>query len=227
MSEQLFALANQARAHAGLPPLAWDPTLAEAARKHCERMSVEGPIEHQYPGELGLAERASLSGAHFSLIEENIAFGQYPAQIHDDWMRSEGHRQNLLSPEVDHVGIAVIARRGNLYAVVDLSRATRILTPEQIEAEIAGALRSSGLTLRADNTDARRACALDRGLPNNLQAGEPMFVSRWQSSEPDRLPPSLAAQLRSGQYRQAAVGSCPARGVQDGFTQYRVAVLLY
>jgi hypothetical protein len=225
---QLLMLANQSRAQAGLPPLAWDGALAAAAMKHCERMSVAGEdLEHRYPGELDLTERAAASGAHFSLVEENIAFGQYPAQLHNAWMHSEGHRENLLNPEVDHIGIAVVARGGNIYAVADFSRITRPRSLEQIESEVANLIRSSGLSLRSDATDARRACVFDHGLPNNLRGGLPMFVMRWQSAQPEQLPSALTAHLRSGQYQQAAVGSCPARNVEGGFTQYRVAVLLY
>jgi uncharacterized protein YkwD len=74
-AEQLFAMGNQARAKAGVAPLEWDPALAAAARKHCERMVAEGAISHRYGGELDLSERASSAGAHFGLIEENIAVG--------------------------------------------------------------------------------------------------------------------------------------------------------
>lgn len=224
---QLLMLANQSRAQAGLPPLAWDGPLATAAMKHCERMSVEGPLAHQYPGELDLSERASLSGAHFNLIAENIALGQSPAQIHNDWMHSPGHRENLLNAQVDHIGIAVIARHGNLYAVEDFARDIRAYTPDQAEAQVASLIRAAGLRLRPDPADARRACLADHGLPNHLTGGEPTYDIRWQSADLDHLPPSLQAQLRSGQYQQAAVGSCAARDVQTGFTQYRLAVLLY
>jgi hypothetical protein len=50
---------------------------------------------------------------------------------------------------------------------------------------------------------------------------------RWQDADLTRLPQALADRLASGQYRQAAVGSCPAQGVEGQFTAYRVAVLLY
>jgi Cysteine-rich secretory protein family len=226
-AEQLFTLANQSRAQAGLPPLTWDPALVTAAMKHCERMSVEGPLEHQYPGELDLSERASLSGVHFSLIAENIALGQNPAQIHNEWMHSQGHRENLLSAQVDHIGIAVIARRGNLYAVEDFARNIRAYSPQEAEAQVASLIHASGIRIRPDPADARRACLSDHGLPSRLTGGEPTYDIRWQSADLDHLPPSLQAQLRSGQYQQAAVGSCAARDVQAGFTQYRLAVLLY
>jgi hypothetical protein len=229
MAQKLFGFANEARSQAGLQPLTWDPALAEAAMKHAERMSVEGAIEHVYPGELELGERASQANAAFSLIEENIAFGHSPRQIHDEWMHSEGHRQNMLSPEVDHVGIAVVAHRGNLYAVSDFSRATSSYTPEKAEAQITALIRSAGngIRFRTDATDARRACEMDRDLPSKLSGGDPAFVMRWQTADLSQLPPQLTAQLRSGQYQQAAIGSCPAHNVQGGFTQYRMAVLLY
>ena len=67
-AEQLMQLANQARAAAGVQTLRWDNALAAAARKHTLRMASEGPIAHQYPGELNVSERAGLTGAHFDLI---------------------------------------------------------------------------------------------------------------------------------------------------------------
>jgi hypothetical protein len=229
MAQKLLDLANQARSQAGLQPLTVDPALAAAAMKHCERMSVEGALQHVYPGELELGERASLIGTHFSLIEENIAFGHSPGQIHDEWMHSEGHRQNMLSPEVDHIGIAVIAHHGNLYAVTDFTRATSSYTPEQAEAQITSLIRAAGTSIRfrTDPTDARRACAEDHGLPQKLSGGDPGFVMRWQTADLSKLPPQLAAQLHSTQFQQAAIGACSAQNIEGGFTQYRLAVLLY
>ena len=58
-AEQLMTLANQARAQSGAPALKWDPALAEAAMRHTRRMvSENSAIQHQYPGELELSERA-------------------------------------------------------------------------------------------------------------------------------------------------------------------------
>jgi uncharacterized protein YkwD len=54
--------------------------LAAAARRHCLRMAAEGPISHRYEGEPDLSERAAQAGAHFSLIEENVAVGPDPGR---------------------------------------------------------------------------------------------------------------------------------------------------
>lgn len=226
-AEQLFAMGNQARAQTGVAPLAWDPALAAAARKHCERMVAEGAIAHRYGGEMDLSERASVAGAHFGLIEENIAVGSYPAQIHEGWMNSSGHRKNLLNPAVDHVGIAVIESHGSLYAVTDFETAVRVLSFAQIESSVAKLIRMSGINLRTDPRDARAACQTDHGLPGTLTGEQPKFVMRWQGADLEHLPQSLVEHLGSREYHLADVGSCPPRGDQVAFTQYRIAVLLY
>lgn len=226
-AEQLFALANQSRAQAGAGPLKWDPALAEAARKHCIRMAMEGPIAHRYGGEPDVSARAADAGAHFSVIEENVAVGSSAPSIHRGWLDSPGHRKNMLNPEVDHVGIAVVAARGVLYAVADYSRAVRVLSQSQVESAVGDLLGMSGISVRHDHTDARAACRLERGLPPIAGGGSPQFVMRWQGADLDHLPQELVDRLGSRRYHQAEVGSCPPRGDQQAFTQYRVAVLLY
>jgi hypothetical protein len=223
-----MALANQARAQVGAPPLRWDPALAEAARKHTLRMISEGPIEHIYPGELKLSERAGLAGAHFDLIEENIAIGPDPAEIHDAWMHSKGHRENMLNPEVNRIGIAVIAGRGVLYATADFSHSVKNFTNAQVESHVASLIAPSGVKILPDHTLARAACAADRGLPPAARGGrEPSFVMRWQDSDLSHLPKNLSSELASGRYREAAIGSCQPEGDAGTFTAYRIAVLLY
>jgi hypothetical protein len=225
-AEQIFALANQARAQAGAGPLQWDPALAIAALDHCRRMAYEGPIAHRYGGEPDVSERAANAGAHFSVIEENVAIGPTAAAIHDEWMNSPGHRTNLLSPDVDRVGIAVVSSRGVLYAVADYSRGVAVLAPAQVESRVASLLRVSGLAILPDPTLARAACAMDSGLPRSA-GPQPRFIMRWQDPSLDHLPQALVDRLSSGNYRQASVGSCPAQSDQAAFTAYRVAVLLY
>jgi uncharacterized protein YkwD len=226
-AEQLLAMANRARSIAGLGQLQWDAGLARAALYHCRWMVREGPIAHRYDGELDLQERAANSGARFGTIEENVAIGSTPAVIHQAWMNSPGHRANLLSPEVDRVGIAVIASRGVLYAVQDFARDVPSLTAEQVEARVAELVRVSGIAIEFDPTTARAACATTSGFPKNAAGVEPRFIDRWQDPTLDKLPQQLADKLSSGNYRSAAIGSCPAGAVQGGFTSYRVAVLLY
>jgi hypothetical protein len=225
--EQLMALANEERAQSGAGALQWDEGLAAAARDHCLRMAAEGPISHRYGGEEDLSTRAGNAGARFDFIEENVAIGPTPPEIHEEWMHSPGHRTNLLNAEVDRVGIAVVAARGVLYATADYARGVRALTQTQVEARVASLIRTSGLTILADNAQARAACSIDHGLPMVQGSLRPGFIMRWQDSELGRLPAQLTEKMATHEYRRAAVGSCPAQGVEGSFTAYRVAVLLY
>lgn len=225
-AEQIFALGNQARTQAGVARLVWDPDLAEAALEHCRRMAAEGPLSHRYGGELSLTARAAKAGAYFSLIEENLAIGPTPGAIHQSWMQSPEHRENLLNPQVNHVGIAVVYARGVLYAVADFSAAVMRLTPQQIEAQVSSLVRATGVAILPNTAVARAACASDDSwLPP--AANQPAWMIRWQNSDLSDLPQQLLKQLRSGKYRHAAVGGCPAHLDNTAFTSYRVAVLLY
>jgi uncharacterized protein YkwD len=224
---QIVQLANQARAEAGAGPLQWDAALATAARQHCLRMTAEGSISHQYAGEPNVSARAAQAGAHFSLIEENVAIAPTPAAIHDGWMHSPGHRANLLNPRVDHVGVAVVAGRHGLYAVADYERAVTMLTQSQQESEVAGLVKAHGVAILPDHTLALAACAAEGALPRPSTGPKPRFAMYWEGAQLTQLPKDLADALASGKYHQAAVGSCPSQGQEDAFTAYRIAVLLY
>ena len=56
--QTLLQSANRERAAQGLAPLKWNDTLAEAAREHALRLAQQNTLSHQFPGELGLADRA-------------------------------------------------------------------------------------------------------------------------------------------------------------------------
>ncbi len=208
---QILQLANQARAAAGAGPLTWDPALAAAARQHCLRMAAEGPISHRYGNEPDLDQRAGQAGARFSLIEENVAVGPTPARIHEEWMSSPDHRANLLNPKVDRVGVALVPSRGVLYAVADFERSVPILSQVQVEASIAELLRGLGATLRSDPTAARAYCTQGKADENSSHA---RFRMLWQEADLTILPRQIVDKIAAGEYKQAAVGSCPPRALK-------------
>ena len=224
ISEQyLLAAANQDRAARQLHLLRIDDRLVAAARMHAFQMAGHGTISHQFNGEDDLAKRAGDSGAHFSLITENVAEASNSALIHELWMNSAGHRANLLDPNVDSVGIAVIQRNGQLYAVEDFAHSVAKLSIIQQEAVVGDLLMLSGLTLGASKVDARQTCAMSTGYVGTRQ---PWFVMRYTASSLDRLPEELTSRLASGKYHEAAVGAC-VTGKQTPFTSYSLAVMLF
>jgi len=119
----LFASVNQARRARGLGPLRWDESLAAAARRHAEVMAQRGSAQHGFTGEPSLTTRVKQAGAHFSWLSENVTQGRSPRFIHAQFMNSPPHRANILDRDMDSIGVGVVERGGQLFAVEDLSQA--------------------------------------------------------------------------------------------------------
>jgi uncharacterized protein YkwD len=120
---QLFNAVNQERKAHGLPSLAYDEALANAARKHAKRMAEQGTISHQFPGEPSLPSRAKAAGAHFTWLSENVDEGPDPTAIHQSFMKSPQHRANILDSDMDSAGIGIAERKGRMFVVEDFSQA--------------------------------------------------------------------------------------------------------
>ena len=133
----------------------------------------------------------------------------------------------MLNPEIDRVGIAVVASRGVLYATADYARSVEALTQDQVESRFSELIQNTGVKVLADRRFARSACLMDNGMPRSDGISQPTFIMRWEGSDTTHLPKQLVDHLASRQFQQAAVGSCQARGDDGTFTSYRVAVLLY
>jgi len=219
----LFDAANRERAARHLPQLRWDAALARAARDHALLMARTRTISHQFPGEQGLSNRLSQAGARFTLAAENVGDAVSAQELHDAWMRSPPHRANLLHPEVDAVGIAVVERNGLFWGVQDFGRMVPNLSLEEQERQVGTLLAARGLRLLGTTGDVRRTCALDRGVGPGQR---PKYLFRYLTAEIRELPDQLLTELRAGHYQSAAVGACAAAS-DDGFAGYRLAVLLY
>jgi uncharacterized protein YkwD len=221
--QYLLAAANDARASQGLAPVRLDPVLAEAAAAHAREMADHAAISHQFNGEPELAERGASAGVHFSIISENVAEAPTSVIIHDLWMHSPHHRANLLDPNVDSIGIAVVVRDKQLYAVEDFASTVQSLTLNQQEHAVAGALAKSGMKVAQTTQDARQTCMMDTGYAGSRQ---PWFIMRYTAASLDEIPSQLKTRLSSGKYHQAVVGACPSTR-KTPFTAYNIAVLLY
>jgi len=225
--QYLLSAANQERAARGLSQLRRDPMLAQAAATHAREMAAHGTISHQFPGEPELTGRGANAGVPFSAISENVAEAPSAVQIHDLWMHSEHHRENLLDPAIDSAGISVIARGGELFAVEDFVKTVRFVSLEQQESAIAALLAGhGGIALATDRetvSAARQTCKLPTGYAG---PAKPWFVMRFTSDSLTALPDELKTRTASGRYRQAAVGAC-AGPANSPFTSYSFAVLLY
>ncbi|WP_040339848.1 CAP domain-containing protein [Candidatus Blastococcus massiliensis] len=122
MARALFDRVNAEREARGLQPVAWDDALAEIAADWSRSMAETGVLEHQ--DMRSLLDRDDLEG--FAGIGENVftASGPLPAgHAHVGWMRSDGHRVNVLNPGWDRLGVGVFcAPDGSTWATQQFGR---------------------------------------------------------------------------------------------------------
>ncbi|MGB8580060.1 MAG: CAP domain-containing protein [Candidatus Sulfotelmatobacter sp.] len=121
--QQLFASVNQARRNAQLPALKWNDALATAAKRHAGVMAQRGEAQHGFAGEPALASRVTQAGARFVWLSENVALGSRVEAIEAEFFRSPNHRANILDSDMDSVGVGIVERGGQLFAVEDFSKA--------------------------------------------------------------------------------------------------------
>lgn len=107
-SEDRFVqLANEARAGAGLGPLALDGQLISNARNHSSQMASSGSIYHN-------SQLPSQITGNWRSLGENVGIGGSADSIHSAFMASASHRANILG-DYDRVGIGVIVAGGTIY----------------------------------------------------------------------------------------------------------------
>jgi uncharacterized protein YkwD len=86
---QVVESTNAARVEQGLPPLVIDCRLMGTARRHARAMA------------------SAMSMYHSSGVAENVAYGQPTAVLAvRSWLRSPGHRANILGRSYSRIGVA-------------------------------------------------------------------------------------------------------------------------
>lgn len=98
-------LLNAERAQNSRTPLRRNMALDAAATAHAADMAARGYFDHTAPDGSTPQSRASRQGYRACLIAENIAQGYASeAQVVAGWMRSSGHRRNILLRDVTEFG---------------------------------------------------------------------------------------------------------------------------
>lgn len=112
---ELVRLANAARQERGVKPVTIDPLLVLMARRHGTEMRDRGYFSHISPVPENRTPRERflkllLKPPDYYCLGENLYQSGVleVAKTHQGWMESPGHRENLLSPRFDRVGIGVV-----------------------------------------------------------------------------------------------------------------------
>lgn len=107
-------LLNKERKKKGLDALVMDATLIEVAMQRAHECVLQ--FAHERPN--GKSCFSAHQWLECSAAGENIAYGQdTPEWVTDAWMKSPGHKENILTPEWTCVGIGCVRMDGGMYWV--------------------------------------------------------------------------------------------------------------
>jgi len=168
-AEQFFDATNAARSSAGLPPLGWRADVAAMGVAHSVEMAQAGAIWHG-----SFVTSGNLKALNASSLGENVGMGQAVGQIHDAFMASEHHRENILDTGFNQVGIGVIVVGGEMFVSEEF-------------------LQAKGGPVTARPTPVAHPVVTKAAAPKttNKVAAAPKKVSASPSTAP--APPSTAA----------------------------------
>lgn len=103
----------QIRSSNGLPPLAADPALEQAALHQAGYMARSGRMAHTTGWGKNFVSRMRADGVR-GAAAENVAYGDMdPPEVFSRWMNSAGHRRNMLDPAFSRFGLAYVREAAN------------------------------------------------------------------------------------------------------------------
>ena len=218
----LLDLANRARDRAGLPPFQMDEGLTQAAREHATAMALRQQLSHQFSGEPALSQRLA-ANCKLYLVEaaENVASAESADRAHDALMHSPPHRENLLHPSYNAIGIGIVRRGDDLYVVEDFGHSLPAYSAEKAEDIIADSVarkrdQAHLPLLQRDGGAAAQKDACAMGAADSIKPGpesshSARAILRYTSTQPEILPPGADEAIANSGLRTLSVGSCFVR----------------
>jgi uncharacterized protein YkwD len=134
LEDRLFDLTNGERQKYGLRPVRLSVNLTQLARGHSADMAGHDRLSHDSSTGESYKDRLVTAGFYFSRAGENVVRSGVglPDLIHGSLMASLGHRENILNPDFDTVGIgAGVSAGGVFFFTQDFLKPLEALTPEQ------------------------------------------------------------------------------------------------
>lgn len=108
-AQSVLSAVNSARTKAGCAPLRMNSRLTAAAKSHARAMAEQNFFGHSGKDGSRFSSRIKGQGYSFRTAAENIAAGQKSAgQVVQNWLKSSGHRRNILNCRMTETGIAMV-----------------------------------------------------------------------------------------------------------------------
>jgi uncharacterized protein YkwD len=106
-ARQIVTLTNESRRAAGLPPVTIDERLMAAAKAKLFDMLRHDYFAHRAPDGRQPWAFMQAAGYRFQAAAENLAKGyDNGPELQRAWMKSHGHRANILDPRFTDIGVA-------------------------------------------------------------------------------------------------------------------------
>ncbi len=226
---RVLAELNQSRAEAGVPALKLDSKLTDAARRHALLLAKRHVLSHQFPGEPPLTERLRSAGLIFTAAAENVGINTELNDVNNMFMRSPGHRTNMLNPAYDAVGIGVVHMGPDYWVSEDFAKLTPSLSARQAEDEAAASFESRWKTNHsvapkriAIEAVRTFACETAKSGGKLHRAGftyegkQAQEVVGFSTPDPSALSTQVDAAMQNTHISAYAVGACTPEQFGDG-----------
>uniref|UniRef100_UPI0003725A5F SafA/ExsA family spore coat assembly protein n=1 Tax=Alkalibacillus haloalkaliphilus TaxID=94136 RepID=UPI0003725A5F len=106
IEDEVVRITNEMRQQHGLQPLESDWQLSRVARYKSRDMRDQNYFSHQSPTYGSPFDMIEQFNVSYQRAAENIAAGQQnPRSVVNSWMDSQGHRENILDPNMTHIGV--------------------------------------------------------------------------------------------------------------------------
>jgi len=219
--QQVLSALNQSRAEAGVPALKLDDKLQDAARTHTRLLVQHGALSHQFPGEPPLNQRLRTAGVFFTAAAENAGRNSEADDVNSMFLRSPGHRQNMLNADYNAVGIGVVHRGGDYWVTEDFAALSPALSAQQAEDEAAAAFeaewKKTGAALpKRLSIEAVRTFACTTGRSGGKVRKEGITyegkssreLAGYSTPDPSALAPQVESVISNRNVGFYAVGAC-------------------
>jgi len=133
--DDIIALVNMEREKQGLAVLAKNEKLMQSAFQKALDMKNNHYFDHVSPDGVQPWFFAEKVGYKYSTMGENLAEGFFSAQsVHQAWMNSPGHRENILSENFEEIGVAIVDFEENgLKSYLIVQHFGSQIKPEELE----------------------------------------------------------------------------------------------
>lgn len=106
--KEMFLMVNSERQKEEVGQLELDNNLTKVARKHCQDMFERGYFSHITPDGYTPFDRMAINDISFTAAGENLALAPNVDLAMDGFIKSSGHRENILSTDFGKIGVGVI-----------------------------------------------------------------------------------------------------------------------